>query len=1204
MKILSIRIKNLASLSGEHFIDFESEPLASAGLVAIVGQTGAGKSTILDAMCLALFNQIPRLKQSDGKLQDVDGSDLLVNSPLTVLRRGTAHGFAELCFIAQDQKHYLARWELKRSREKVDGKLQSIQRYLKCLTDGVVVADKAKAVDANIHKITQLTFEQFTRAVLLAQSEVTAFLKARDNERGELLEYLTNSNIFGKIGELAFRKTAEITKKRKQLEEFLGHIDVLSEADIAELIQNFKITDTEYKSLENEKMILEQQYQWFQRKKKLDQEIIIKQQLLNYQEKNQHDLIPIRKHLNRLEIFSSIRPIVLQQQQQLKIQQQLEPQMTQLQNTFDGVEKQFVIEKSRYHTAETALNTLQAFEQQHSESLKKIRYCIQERDFIGEEYKKNKKLFTHLEQQQQPVLNQLRIIEQQTQQVTQKQLNLNQQLQETQSFSQLDKGLNAHIQQLAYFIEQYSKIENQLCITDHSNHLSQVQTQLAEQKLQLSQLTQQFDTIDKIELQLIEKQKNREILQIRLNQIDLIQQGLKQYFELQQEYSEFTQKLESSNVQFEQSEKETLQSAQDFELAKNDRVSIQKVLQQQQLLHTENVESLRANLIDHQPCSVCGSREHPYRNDNTMVSKALFELQQQQLIQAENREHDLFQKWQIAQNDSTKLQSDLEQNKVRIEQLSIKVKNHQQDLIQQCKVLDLNLNLKQSQEQNQNVMAQYILNLKHEIQRIDTDIQDRKQAIKSQQLLEQWILKTEHQVTTAQQLQQQVQHIVCCLSELEQQNWHQQSYQSAQNIQVRLKNRLTHLEQLDTLNSQLLEYQQQTKTLQSKQENIAQQIVDMQKTLDDILAKGQENTEIASQLILKMTGLSEIKPNDWIIQHDHERQQKQIDYQNLKNIYEQVRLDFEKCRNELAQLKTQSHQNIKATEHATQEIMAWLKLHPDFDTQVLNDFSHIQLTEQQQQRTQLEQADRSLNEAASALKTMQEQLTQHSIDQPNIQQEQLIGSIQMNLANLNTQLEIRDQLKLKIELHQQNIEKQKQFSNQIQEIQLEEHRWGKISSLIGDSKGKEFRDYAQQYNLDILIEHSNQQLTMLSQRYTLKRLENSLSLAIIDHDMDGETRSVASLSGGESFLTALALSLAIANMASGSMKIESLFIDEGFGTLDATSLHMVMNALDQLQNQGRKVVLISHIQEMHERIPVQIQVRPLGAGASTIKIVS
>ena len=121
MKILSIRLKNLASLAGEHFIDFEADPLASAGLIAIVGKTGAGKSTILDAMCLALFNRIPRLKDSDGKLTDIDGSELHTNSPLTILRRGTAHGFAELTFVAQDQKVYLARWELKRSREKADG---------------------------------------------------------------------------------------------------------------------------------------------------------------------------------------------------------------------------------------------------------------------------------------------------------------------------------------------------------------------------------------------------------------------------------------------------------------------------------------------------------------------------------------------------------------------------------------------------------------------------------------------------------------------------------------------------------------------------------------------------------------------------------------------------------------------------------------------------------------------------------------------------------------------------------------------------------------------------------------------------------------------------------------------------------------------------------------------------------------------------
>jgi len=177
------------------------------------------------------------------------------------------------------------------------------------------------------------------------------------------------------------------------------------------------------------------------------------------------------------------------------------------------------------------------------------------------------------------------------------------------------------------------------------------------------------------------------------------------------------------------------------------------------------------------------------------------------------------------------------------------------------------------------------------------------------------------------------------------------------------------------------------------------------------------------------------------------------------------------------------------------------------------------------------------------------------------------------------------------------------FQSQIEKIQAEEYRWGRIADLIGSKEGTKFQKIAQEHHLDILVEHANQQLQPLAPRYQLQRIPNSLGLAILDHDMNGEIRPVLSLSGGETFLVSLALALAIANMASGSMKLESLFIDEGFGTLDPASLHMVMNALDRLQSQGRKVVLISHIQEIHERIPVQIQVKPIGAGASTLQIV-
>jgi len=1198
VKILSIRLKNLASLSGEHFIDFESEPLASAGLVAIVGKTGAGKSTILDAMCLALFNKIPRLKDSDGKLQDVDGSELLTNSPLTVLRRGTAHGFAELCFVAQDQKHYLARWELKRSREKADGKLQSVQRYLKCLTDGTVVADKAKAVESAIYKITQLSFEQFTRAVLLAQSEVTAFLKARDNERGELLEYLTNSSIFGKVGQLAYEKTKLVASKRKELENLLGHIELLSEEDAAELHIQFQHINQDYKKLEDEKSQLEKQQQWFERKQKLNDEIVVKQQLLDTQLQTQQGLIPERERLNRLEIFSEIRSSIFQKQQLIKTEQQLAPQIQKQQQLFDTLQVQFDTEQTRFIQTESALTVQQNFENTHRESLSEVRKCIQERDFIGVEFKKIQTRLNDLESSKTPLLDQQQQLEHHIQQITEKRNILNQQLADTQQFSSLDKGLTAHVQQLTQFIQHYQSIENQL------GNVSQAETKLIEQKTQLQDSIHQFGTAEQLETQLEQTRQQRESKLSQLNQLATLQQKLAQFFELKIESQQLNNQLNHCSAQFQQLEKTTIQAEQDAQTAKQARLKLQEVLQQQRLLHAENVEHLRAELIDGQPCVVCGSTTHPYHRDDSAVSKVLFELQQQQEQQATLKEQQTFNLWQAAQQNLTKLSVEQEQFKSSIRNVSEKITITQHQCIEQGQSAQIPLDLTQTQSEIKQQLEQLTQQYQFDIQQLEAQSKQWIQSIKIQQQLSQSIQHAEHLLQNANNLHNQVQHIVSCLAEREKNAWQQYSITTAQHILSQLNTRTQQLEQLELLSKQHDQYLQQLNTAQLNIANATKQISETAHSLNEIKLKGQQNTELANQLIQNMTGLTEVKPNEWLTQYEHEYQKIQTLYQQQKQSFNQLRNQFEQEKSQLEQLTAQQQHNQNNLNLVNQDIQQWLTQHPAFQPDDLEHLAQITAVQEQQIRQQLQHAERMLNEANSALNTIQEQLTEHKLHQPEIDFEQLQQLILDNANTLKTQFEIRDQLKLKLELHQQNVAKQKQFADQIQQVQQEEHRWGKISGLMGDATGKKFRDYAQQYNLDILLEHANQQLAMLSQRYTLKRLDNSLSLAIIDHDMDGETRSVASLSGGESFLTALALSLAIANMASGSMKIESLFIDEGFGTLDASSLHMVMNALDQLQNQGRKVVLISHIQEMHERIPVQIQVRPLGAGASTIEVVS
>ncbi|WP_203563855.1 SbcC/MukB-like Walker B domain-containing protein [Deefgea sp. CFH1-16] len=149
---------------------------------------------------------------------------------------------------------------------------------------------------------------------------------------------------------------------------------------------------------------------------------------------------------------------------------------------------------------------------------------------------------------------------------------------------------------------------------------------------------------------------------------------------------------------------------------------------------------------------------------------------------------------------------------------------------------------------------------------------------------------------------------------------------------------------------------------------------------------------------------------------------------------------------------------------------------------------------------------------------------------------------------------------------------------------------------------KKFRNYAQQYTLDVLLGYSNRHLQQLSRRYRLQRINETLALMVIDQDMGDEARSVHSLSGGESFLVSLALALGLASLSSQRVRVESLFIDEGFGSLDADTLSIAMDALDGLQALGRKVGVISHVQEMTERIASKISVQKTAGGRSVISV--
>ena len=259
----------------------------------------------------------------------------------------------------------------------------------------------------------------------------------------------------------------------------------------------------------------------------------------------------------------------------------------------------------------------------------------------------------------------------------------------------------------------------------------------------------------------------------------------------------------------------------------------------------------------------------------------------------------------------------------------------------------------------------------------------------------------------------------------------------------------------------------------------------------------------------------------------------------------------------------------------------------------------------------LEKARKEVETAQNGLSGLQGELKQiaSSIEELQVRQKQIEFPEQLPEAikkqqeeNLNTE---RSLSIIEARLLQQAKNKAvvEQIAKELSEKQSVADRWAKLNKLIGSADGTKFKVIAQSYTLNLLLLHANKHLSYLSKRYKLQQVPGTLALQVVDCDMCDEIRTVYSLSGGESFLISLALALGLSSLSSNNLKVESLFIDEGFGSLDAESLRTAMEALEQLQMQGRKIGVISHVQEMSERISVQVQVHKKVNGKSVLSVV-
>lgn len=290
---------------------------------------------------------------------------------------------------------------------------------------------------------------------------------------------------------------------------------------------------------------------------------------------------------------------------------------------------------------------------------------------------------------------------------------------------------------------------------------------------------------------------------------------------------------------------------------------------------------------------------------------------------------------------------------------------------------------------------------------------------------------------------------------------------------------------------------------------------------------------------------------------------------------------------------------------------------------LLDDFlrEHSEMTEQRleqlltlkntigQQRQFVANANNALAKAQGALKTINGQIEDHQKAKPEISEGETVESLKDSIEKMKDQIEplgrdsgaIEQQLKDDDKL----IEKLAEYKKEFEKRNAIFERWKKLDKLIGDANGERFRLIAQSYILSNLVKAANVHMRTLTDRYILHSVPGQeLIILVEDAYQGGVKRPASTISGGESFLVSLALALALSEIGQ-SLKVETLFIDEGFGTLSGEPLLKAINTLESLHaNNNRQVCAISHREEVKERIPVQIQVnRSSQSSSSTIDVV-
>ena len=1213
MKILAIRLKNLASLAGEQAIDFTAEPLASAGLFAITGPTGAGKSTILDALCLALFGSTPRLDGASLLSKVPDGKDEIGSGDeRNLLRRGCANGYAEVDFVGVDGHRYRARWEVKRAREKIDGKLQaSSQSLLDLDRDQLLANGKKREFKELLEAKLGLTLAQFTRAVLLAQSEFSAFLKADDNDRGTLLEKLTDTGLYSRLGQAAFEAAKRAREVLAALQQQAGGVQPM-DAEAREALEvQAQEQQAELRDLQQGLEALKQQRQWLQDMARLQQEREAAKQQLAEAEEEQENLADARRILG---LFEQLAP----QRHRFIRERELAPLVAKVEATLARHAREHAAVQQRLETLEQACRA-------STEALKAAEHGLKAAEPRLAAARREEERLSHLRTDLRDAQKQAEQAEtaSRTGELTLAQLRHHQEQAAQQPATLTDQlATSAELQPLCAAWSGYRPRLQQAV---------QIAARLQQGRRELPALEASAKTAEaaqtkaKTALDALQKQIGGETslgeqlaqLTTRLGALRETERGFESLHSLWSRQQQLTgqQRTLQSEQSSQQDELNRLTDAGKLARVERDDAEkalkvVQALLDRQRLARSANVEALRAALITGEPCSVCGSTEHPWHDGEALIA-ALDQQDEREVEHAQLQLKAQDEKLQALRDQHIALTTGIKQNGQRQAELTGDLAKLDAQLAELPVYVELQ---NQPEGEQQTWLDSRIASLRSDIAGANTrqrellELQQRTETLQSA-----WQSARDTCVQATQMLAAQRDAIVRDNARLEEElaefaevlptamleRWREKPAETFMLLDGKVEARRQQVDQ----QSELAEEQQQRQTALEREQLQQQHRMEQHKTCTDRRAE-LESREQACRLALNDSLGEQPSAQAW---------QQHLDsaIQTARQQQAEVDQQLNEARVELTRLAGEQHNCSQRRDEMLaergvlgEELAAWRASHPDLDDATLEQLLQLDDTLLAQARERVRANTEQLARGRERLDGCEQRLKTHQAGQPNPPD---ADALEIQFSAQQASCESAEQRATETRAALLDDDRRRNQSQallqQIADATTESQRWGRIAALIGSSDGGAFRKIAQAYNLDLLVQHANVQLRQLARRYRLKRGGSPLGLLVMDTEMGDELRSVHSLSGGETFLVSLALALGLASMASSKLKIESLFIDEGFGSLDPESLQIAMDALDSLQAQGRKVAVISHVAEMHERIPVQIQVQRQGNGQSGLKIV-